>query len=216
MCLSKTIYKIVLLVPLFVKILTLEVLPVENTIFKTESAVRNITNEIFLGLDLKGIKNNDKLKQHSLIHNFFTKLTLKDQHTLAAIATLSRPDKNSISNKTKGYIDILNELQQEDSINHDENAITNNINVINFVDHFLSQSNYENNSKGLSNFEEILDMLQSDIEDSNSTDYSNEAMNDPKVLSDHEFWGNDTYFVIYISIILKCVFCFVSLFPLQD
>ncbi|KOB71775.1 putative Trypsin alpha, partial [Operophtera brumata] len=152
------------------------------------AAIRNTTNELFLAFKLKGIKTNPKLRQYSLIHKFFTTITLKDHKTLNQIAFSSRAKTSNINNNTRGFMDALNELLNKDLINDTENS-----NKDNFQDHvskFLTNLDYLKDNKGVnkSNLDinnQIVDILR--IKDPYNITQNRES-DENSLLSDDEFW----------------------------
>lgn len=162
---------------------------IENTILKTASKIRNTTNEIFLAMKLKGIKNNPKLKQYSLIHNYFSSLTSKDHDTLNQIAKESRVDTINNDNDTHGYIDAINELLNEGPDNIIEEI--NKDSLPDLISSFLTKLEYlkdandvNNNNFNINN--QILNLLRN--EDPRNVTEDRESDENDSLLSDNDFW----------------------------
>lgn len=161
----------------------------DNNILETASAIRNTTNELFLAFKLKGIKTNPKLRQYTLIHNYFSTLTSKDHDTLNQIAIESKVDTSSIDNETRDYIGALNELLNEDPNKIEE---TNNDSLPDYISHFLTKLDYLKDSNGVNdnNFNinsQILNIMSND--DVYNVTEDQESDENDSLLSDNEFWG---------------------------
>lgn len=162
----------------------------DNNILVTATAIRNTTNELFLAFRLKGIKANPKLRQSSLIHNFFSTITLKDHDTLNQIAILSRAKTTNITNETRGFMDAINELLNKDPENYME--ITNKDNLEDHVSKFLTNLEYLKDGNGVNNnyFDVNNQILNiSRIEHLYNVTKDRESDGNASLLSDNEFWG---------------------------
>lgn len=174
-----------------------------DVILVTNSAIRNITNKLFIYLNLKGINHYPKIRQLVTVHNFLTSVTLKDHKTLNDIHRLSRTDNNNVKNETEHLIALVNTILNEDLHTTDDNTVVENDDLIQNVDNFLAQlkefkenTGYNNNYENLAIKDEIIHiLLNNKTDDYNDTKHDinvNEDLDNDVLLSENEFWVPQT------------------------
>lgn len=133
----------------------------DDAIATTEAIIRTTANSLFAAFRIRDVGHKPRLKEFSIIHNFFVSITLKYCSNLKRISQLIQV--HSVDNNTLHFIAQINEVLNEGDNNIEA---TEDINVTILIEKFIrklrdlkktytfnrNSSNYSVNAKILEHF----------------------------------------------------------------
>lgn len=160
-------------------------------ILSTEAVLRSTINGLFSSLKYNFDLRKGKVKQYSVIHNFFISITLQDHLNLKEIARLTKLTK--ADNSIDIFITKLNEVLNED--NKSDEA-TDEVYVTTLIAAFLENIEFLKEIYGLNNNVTIFDVNKDVLQHLRASEHFYEnvtnSYNDNDTLSELLASGNAT------------------------